>query len=183
MVNKRQFASPTEEAQFFDQVMGRVRALPGVTSVGAVDNLPLTGGSNQPVAVEGRPVVALSEQPEVSVRVATPGYFKTMRIPVLEGRDISADDRADSAAVVVISESMAKQFWPEGGAVGHHLKLSFYPEKDRTIVGVVGDVKQTGLDSKAGIATLYWPLAQIESGSMDDGSAACVGQCGDGCGA
>jgi putative ABC transport system permease protein len=168
MVNKRQFASPAEEAQFFDQVMGRVRALPGVTSVGAVDSLPLEGGSNQPVAVEGRPMVALSEQPEVSVRVTTPGYFKTMRIPVLEGRDISADDRSDSAAVVVISESMAKQFWPEGGAVGHHLKLSFFPEKDRTIVGVVGDVKQTGLDSKAGIATLYWPLAQIQGAAMGE---------------
>ncbi len=160
-VNRRQFGSATEEAQFFAQVMDRVRALPGVSSVGAVDDLPLMGGSNQPVAVEGRPVVAMSEQPEVSVRVTTAGYFKTMRIPVLEGRDISEDDRAESAPVVVISESMAKQFWPEGGAVGHHLKLSFYPEKERTIVGVVGDVKQTGLDSSAGIATLYWPLGQV----------------------
>lgn len=163
MVNRGQFADAAEETQFFEQVMERVRALPGVTSVGAVDNLPLVGGSNQPVAVEGRPVVALSEEPEVSVRVATTGYFKTMHIPVLEGRDISADDTTNSAQVVVISESMAKQFWPEGGAVGHHLKLSFNPEKDRTIVGVVGDVKQTGLDSKAGIATLYQPLAQIRA--------------------
>jgi len=138
----------------------RVRALPGVVSAGAVDNLPLTGGSNQPVAVEGQPAMALSEQPEVSVRVTTPGYFKTMRIPVLEGRDLSESDTAMSAPVVVISESMAKQFWPQGGAVGHHLKLSFYPEKERTIVGVVGDVKQSRLDSKVGIATLYWPLAQ-----------------------
>jgi predicted permease len=167
-VHKRQFAGAQEEAQFFDQVMERVRTLPGVTSVGAVNNLPLTGGSNQPVAVEGRPVVALSEQPEVSVRVMTSGYFKTMRIPLLEGRDISPDDRADSAQVVVISESMAKQFWPQGGAVGHHLKLSFYPEKERTIVGVVGDVKQTGLDSKAGIATLYWPLAQLDDAAKGE---------------
>jgi ABC-type antimicrobial peptide transport system permease subunit len=85
-----------------------------------------------------------------------------MRIPVLEGRDISDDDRADSAAVVVISQSMAKQFWPNGGAVGHHLKLTFYPQKERTIVGVVGDVKQSSLDSSAGIATLYWPAAQTQ---------------------
>jgi ABC-type antimicrobial peptide transport system permease subunit len=56
---------------------------------------------------------------------------------------------------------MAKQFWPKGDAIGHHLKLSFYPDKDRQIVGVVGDVKQTGLDSSAGISTLYWPVAQI----------------------
>jgi putative ABC transport system permease protein len=161
-VGKKQFASATEEAQFFERVQARVSAIPGVEATGAVDSLPLSGGSNQPVAVEGQPAVAMSEQPEVSVRVMTPGYFKTMRIPLLEGRELSGSDTAMSAPVVVISESMAKQFWPKGGAVGHHLKLSFYPEKERTIVGVVGDVKQTGLDSRAGIATLYWPLAQIE---------------------
>jgi putative ABC transport system permease protein len=163
-VNGKQFTDATQQAQFFDQVLQRVRSLPGVDSAGAVDNLPFTGGSNQPVAVEGHAAVALSEQPEVSVRVATAGYFKAMRIPLLAGREISSDDRADSAPVVVISQSMAKQFWPDGNAVGHHLKLSFYPDKDREIVGVVGDVKQAGLDSSAGIATLYWPLAQTEGG-------------------
>jgi putative ABC transport system permease protein len=159
-VNKKLFADATQESQFFDQVLDRVRSLPGVESAGAVDNLPLNGGSNQPVAVEGRPAVALSEQPEVSVRVATAGYFKAMRIPVLQGRTIGPDDRAGSAPVVVISQSMAKQFWPNGDAIGHHVKLSFFPDRDRQIVGVVGDVKQTGLDSSAGIATLYWPAAQ-----------------------
>lgn len=161
-VNKKQFSSASAEAQFFDQVLARVRSLPGVQAAGGVDNLPLTGGSNQPVAIEGHPAVALSEQPEVSVRVATAGYFKAMHIPLIEGREISDDDRADSAPVVVISQSMAKQFWPDSSPIGHHLKLSFYPGKEREIVGVVGDVKQTGLDSSAGIATLYWPQAQIE---------------------
>jgi putative ABC transport system permease protein len=161
-VNRKAFASASAELQFFDRVLERVRTLPGVTAAGAVDDLPLQGGSNQPVAVEGRPAMSLSEQPEVSVRVVTPGYFKAMRIPLLEGRDVTDSDRADSAPVVVISQSMARQFWPSGGAVGHHLKLSFYPEKERTIVGVVGDVKQSGLDSSAGIATLYWPGAQTE---------------------
>ena len=161
-VGKKQFASATEEAQFFQRIQERVKAIPGVEATGAVDNLPLDGGSNQPVAVEGQPAMALSEQPEVSVRVVTPGYFQTMRIPLLAGRDLSENDRTDSAQVVVISESMAKQFWPKGDAVGHHLKLSFYPEKVRTIVGVVGDVKQQGLDRSSGIATLYWPGAQVE---------------------
>jgi putative ABC transport system permease protein len=161
-VNKKQFASAAEEAQFFDRLEERVRAIPGVESAGAVDNLPLTGGSNQPVAVEGQPAVAMSEQPEVSVRVITPGYLKTMRIPLLAGRDVNESDTAMSEPAVVISESMAKKFWPKGDAVGHHLKLSFYPEKERTVVGVVGDVKQLGLDSSAGIATLYWPGSQTE---------------------
>jgi predicted permease len=161
MVPKHQFTDPTQESQFFDQVLRRVRSLPGVESAGAVDDLPLLGGSNQPVAAEGHPVVALSEQPEVSVRVATPGYLQAMRIPLLEGRSISASDTADAASVVVISQTMAKQLWPNQNPIGRHLKLSFFSDKDREVVGVVGDVKQTGLDSAAGIATLYWPLAQV----------------------
>jgi len=161
MVPKHQFTDPTQESQFFDEVLQRVRALPGVESAGAVDNLPLLGGSNQPVAAEGHPLVVLSEQPEVSVRVATPGYIQAMRIPLLQGRNISTSDTADAAPVVVISQSMAKQLWPNQSPIGRHLKLSFYPDKDREVVGVIGDVKQTGLDSAAGIATLYWPLAQV----------------------
>jgi putative ABC transport system permease protein len=171
MVHKRQFTTPTQESQFFNDVLQRVRSLPGVVSAGAIDDLPLEGGSNQPVAVEGRPIVALSEQPEVSVRVATPGYIQAMHIPILQGDDISADDTADSKPVVVISRSMAKQFWPNESAIGHHLKLSFYPDKDREIVGVVGDVKQDGLDSSAGIPTLYWPLAQITDSPLGPWSA------------
>jgi predicted permease len=161
LVPKHRFTEPMQEAQFFDQVLQRVRSLPGVESVGAVDDLPLAGGSNQPVAVTGRPAAAMSEQPEVSVRVATPGYIETMHIPLLQGRNISAADTADSAAVVVVSQAMAKQLWPNESAVGRHLKLSFYPDKDREVVGVVGDVKQDGLNSSAGIATLYWPLTQV----------------------
>jgi putative ABC transport system permease protein len=160
MVNKQQFADPTQESQFFDDVLQRIRSLPGVESAGAIDDLPLQGGSNQPVAIEGHPAVAMSEQPEVSVRVATPGYIRAMHIPLLQGRDINAADTANSAPVVVISQSMAKRFWPDSSPIGHHLKLTFFPDKDREIVGVVGDVKQLGLDSSAGIATLYWPLVQ-----------------------
>ena len=164
-VPRYQFTTPTQESQFFDQTLQRVRTLPGVEAAGAVDNLPLTGGSNQPVAVEGRPVVPMSEQPEVSVRVVTSGYMKAMRIPLLEGRDIQESDTANSAGVVVISQAMAKQFWPNQSPIGHHLKLTFYPDKERTVVGVVGDVKQLGLDSAAGIATLYWPIAQMGASS------------------
>lgn len=70
-VPRHQFTAPTQESQFLDQVLQRLRSLPGVQAAGAVDDLPLAGGSNQPVAVEGRPSVPMSEQPEVSVRVVT----------------------------------------------------------------------------------------------------------------
>ena len=165
-VPRHQFVSPRQEAQYFDEVLKRVRALPGVESAGAIDNLPLTGGSNQPVAVEGRPLVPMSEQPEVSVRVVSAGYTKAMHIPLLEGRDIADSDAADSTAVVVISQSMAKQFWPSQSAIGRHLKLSFFPDRERVVVGVVGDVKQLRLDNAAGISTLYWPAAQVGDSAM-----------------
>ena len=165
-VSRHQFATPAQQSQFYNEALERVRALPGVEAAGAIDNLPLTGGSNQPVAVEGRPVVPMSEQPEVSVRVITAGYLKAMRIPLLAGRDIQQSDTMDAAAVALISQSMAKQFWPNESPIGHHIKLTFFPEKERTIVGVVGDVKQQGLDSTAGIATLYWPAAQANDSAM-----------------
>jgi predicted permease len=165
-VPRRQFTAPAQETQYLADVLQRVRALPGVESAGAVDDLPLTGGSNQPVAVEGRPVVPMSEQPEVSVRVISPGYFRAMRIPVLEGRDIESSDTADATSVVVISKAMANQFWPGASALGHHLKLTFAPDRERVVVGVVGDVNQQGLDSTAGIATLYWPAAQVGDSAM-----------------
>jgi putative ABC transport system permease protein len=160
-IPKNQFTKPSEEHQFLGEVLQRIRALPGVDYVGGVDDLPLAGGSNQPVAVEGQPVVPMSEQPEVSIREVTPGYFDAMRIPLLEGRRIQDSDTADANAVVVISKSTAKQFWPNESPIGHHLKLTFFPDKERTVVGVVGDVKQNGLDTTSGIATLYWPRAQV----------------------
>ena len=165
-VPKNQFTKPAEEHGYLGQVLQRIRALPGVESAGGVDDLPLSGGSNQPVAVEGRPVVPMSEQPEVSVREVTPGYFDAMKISLLEGRRIQEGDTADSNAVVVISKSMANQFWPHESPIGHHLKLTFFPDRERTVVGVVGDVKQHGLDTTSGIATLYWPRAQVGDSAM-----------------
>jgi putative ABC transport system permease protein len=165
-IPKNQFTKPAEEHEFLGQVLQRIRALPGVESAGGVDDLPLAGGSNQPVAVEGRPVVPMSEQPEVSVREVTPGYFEAMKIPLLEGRPLQDNDAAASNSVVVISKAMAQQFWPNESPIGHHLKLTFFPDKERTVVGVVGDVKQDGLDSTAGIATLYWPRAQVADSAM-----------------
>jgi predicted permease len=171
MVPKHAFTTPAQQTQFLEQVLARARALPGVASAGAIDDLPLVGGSNQPIAVGGRPVRPMSEQPEVSVRVITPGYLQAMHIPVLQGRNFGVNDTADSTSVVLISQSMAKQLWPNENPVGRHLKLTFYPDKDREVVGVVGDVRQTGLDSTAGIATLYWPLAQVTGSPMGPWSA------------
>ncbi|HEX6908518.1 MAG TPA: ABC transporter permease [Terriglobales bacterium] len=147
---------------YYDQVLRRVRTLPGVTYAGATDALPLSGdGSTQPVTVEGHPGLPMSEQPEVAVRVFTPGYLEAMRVPLLRGRMLNDGDVAGRQAVVVISQAMAKQFWPHEDALGKRLTLSFFPGIAREVVGVVGDVKMDSLDMSQPRSTLYTPLAQM----------------------
>jgi predicted permease len=161
------YEKSVQQIAFYDQLLQRVRALPGVASAGAIDSLPLGGGGSiQPIAVEGQPQVPMSEQPEVAARVVEPGFIATMRIPLLQGRQLSSSDVVDRPAVIVVSESMAKRFWPGQNPIGKRLTMSFSPEESREVVGVVGDVKGDGLDVLEPVATLYVPLAQQPSPYM-----------------
>ena len=168
-VAANKFPVPAQQVSFFDQVLQRVRALPGVESAGLIDALPLSGGgSHQPVAIEGRPVVPMAEQPEVDVRLISPGYMRAMRIPVVKGRDFTDDDVAGKPRVVVISESMAKRFWPNEDPIGKHLKLTFSSNADREVIGIVGDVKLDSLDESRSTATLYSPEPQLSSPALGE---------------
>jgi predicted permease len=162
------YKSPQEEINFWNRFLERVRALPGVESAGAVDDLPLQGGSHQPIQIEGRPVVQMSEQPEVDVRVISTGYLRAMHIPVIRGRDFNDSDAADRPKAILVSESMAKRFWPGEDAVGKRLSLTFSSSEMREIVGVVGDVKMDGLDQTEPSSALYTPLAQVSAPAQAD---------------
>jgi len=130
-----------------------------------IDAIPLSGnGSHQPVAIEGRPVLPMSEQPEVDVRLVSPEYMDAMRIPIVRGRKLGDADVSGRQSVILISQSMAKQFWPGEDPVGKRLTLEFFPEAVREVVGVVGDVKDDGMDQTRPPATLYVPLAQVSAG-------------------
>jgi putative ABC transport system permease protein len=169
VVPRMKYSTPRDETAFFNRVLQQVRALPGVTSAGLIDDLPLSGdGSHQPVAIEGRPVQALSDQPEVDTRDISPGYLNTMHIPVHRGRDFTEADNADHPAVALISAAMAKRFWPNEDPIGRHLTMSFNPGVVRQIVGIVGDVKMDGLDLAASYATVYLPVDQISVASGED---------------
>jgi len=162
MVSRAKFPTPDRQINFFERVLQRVRTLPGVESAGVVDDIPLdNGGSHQPVAIEGRPTLPMSEQPEVDVRLISTGYMRAMRIPILRGHDIRDTDLAGRPAVVLISESMARQFWPGEDALGKRLTLTFFPDAVREVVGIVGDVKLDGLDQTRPSAALYFPLDQV----------------------
>jgi putative ABC transport system permease protein len=161
VISRAKFLSPDQAISFFDRVLQRVRSLPGVESAAVIDNIPLTGGSHQPIAIEGRPVVPMSEQPEVDVRLVSAGYMSALHIPTLRGRGLGDTDVAGRPAVVLVSESMARQFWPGEDPVGKRLTLTFFPEAIREVVGVVGDVKLDSLDEIRPSATLYFPLDQV----------------------
>lgn len=155
------YATPQQEATFIDQVVRRVSALPGVKAAGVTDALPLEGGSIQPVAVEGQPTVDMSHQPEVAVRVITPGFVEAMHIPLTKGRLFNESDTATSPGVVIVSDAMAKQFWPGQNPIGKRLALTFSSDRMLEVVGVVGNVKDNGLDAKVPVSTLYYPLSQF----------------------
>src|SRR6266849_8696811 len=135
-VPSTRFSSPAAQISFYDQVLRQVRATPGVESAGLIDSLPMDdGGSHQPVAVEGQPVVPMADQPEVDVRLVSPGYLRAMRIPLMRGRDLTDADVAGRSAVVLISASMANRFWPNEDPLGKHLTLTFFPDAAREVVG------------------------------------------------
>ncbi len=166
MVSRTKFSSSRQQINFFDRVLQRIRALPGVESAGVIDDLPLdNGGSHQPIAIEGRPMVPMSEQPEVDVRLISRGYMSALHVPILRGRDVSDTDSAGRPDVILISESMARQFWPGEDPIGKRLTLTFFPGAIREVVGVVGDVKLDSLDQTRPNAALYFPLDQVSASS------------------
>src|SRR6185436_14327771 len=131
---------PTEEQRnlFFDRVAQSIRALPGVESAAWIDTVPLSGGgSSQYVAVEGQPAMKESELPVVAVRLPSPGYFQTARIPFIAGRDFTADDGFGRRRVVIVSENTAKRLWPNQDPLGKHLTLTMVTTEPSDVVAVV----------------------------------------------
>jgi putative ABC transport system permease protein len=158
---QQQYPEPRQQSAFFDRVLTRLRALPGVEAAATVDWLPLTEpGLNEPVAIAGRTTGALAEQPQVAVRLISPGYLQTLRIALRRGRDFTAADALDRPAVVLISESMARRFWPGEDPLGKRLILGVAPHVVQEVVGVVADVKVDGLRVAGPVPTVYQPMAQ-----------------------
>ena len=156
------YSSPAGEVSFFQETLTRIRALPGVDSAGVIDSLPLDGGgSHQPFSIEGRPIVPMSEQPEVDVRLISPGYLRAMHIAIVRGRDLNDSDVAGRPAAVLISDSLARRFWPNEDPIGSHITLTFFPGVVREVVGIVADTKLDSLDETRPVATIYHPLAQL----------------------
>jgi predicted permease len=155
------YSEPHQQLAFLDRAMEQIRAVPGVVSVGTTTTIPLAGGgSTQPFSIEGRPTGTIAEQPMAQTRYISPDYFKAIGIPLRQGRFFSDQDRDNSVPVIIISEAMARRFWPGENPIGKRLTPSFHSKEGaREIVGVVGDVKARGLDSDAS-TMMYLPYKQ-----------------------
>ena len=146
------YVEDEQRVAFYDQLLPKLRALPGVRSASAVLGLPLSGlDLIISFAVEGRPPVPPSQQPAMQVRVATPDYFGSVGIPIKRGRGFTEDDRAESTKVVVITEAAARQYFPNEDPIGKTIRLGWgrgagRPRAGGEVVGIVGDVKDAGLN-------------------------------------
>jgi putative ABC transport system permease protein len=145
-------------AQFFQEAGDRITHLPGVKSQGLVSALPLTGsvGWGQ-INVDGY-TPPPGQELQVDIRVASTDYFRAVDIPLLKGRFFNEHDTKDSQQTAIIDAKFAQRFWPHDNPIGKHLWFD-HPEKPFTIAGVVGVVKQYGLDSEGKIA-VYFPHHQ-----------------------
>ena len=145
------YRTDAQRSQFFTDALERMRTLPGVTAAASIDNVPLTGGSVQPIVLEGRPELLPRDQPTVQVRTSSRDYAKVMQIPIVRGRDF-VDSDVES---VLVSRNAARLLWGDEDPVGKRVTLPLVSKMQlRTVVGVVGDVKQDDV-RESPPATIY----------------------------
>ena len=159
------YGAEGQRGQFLKRFFEQVDALPGVEASGAISFLPLTGlGAATSMEIVGQPKPERGQEPGTDVRVITHDYLKAMGVPLLRGRLLSDDDAADAKGRVVINETMALRHWPGEDPIGKRVRISWDNLEDE-VVGVVGDVKHSGLDAESRAMT-YWPFARNPYGTM-----------------
>jgi len=136
---------------FYTDLVNRVQSLPGVRSAAVITNLPLYAqGNSIGVGIEGKPAPPPGQEPIVITRIISPGYFDTMSIPLLKGRQLTDHDTNKTPNVIVISETMAHRFWPGEEAVGKRVSLGPIEKAEDwfNVIGIVKDVRQYGLTAE-----------------------------------
>lgn len=150
-------------ARFYDQLLERLEAIPGATSAGGITNLPLTGGGAiLTTEIDDHPTPEGEFPPVFLIRRATPGYFETMGMPIVEGRAFTPDDHNARLGSLIISESIKQRYWPNESALGKRMTTAGAPAR---VVGVVGDVHDTGLEIPAE-QFVYKPMLDSVGGGV-----------------
>jgi putative ABC transport system permease protein len=157
------YADPLKRVAYFEAVLERVRALPGVASAGFTSNLPFTSqGYTSAFRIEGRPFTP-GTNPDALYREVTNDYLQTLRARLTEGRLFGSEDRANSLPVVIINETFKHQYWPNESPLGKRIQTSGDNTPWQTIVGVVADVRERGLELDMKPA-VYLPVVQLPFG-------------------
>jgi putative ABC transport system permease protein len=156
------YTEPSQRINFNTQLQERVRSLPGVSATGTVDILPLNGGNTTRFIIDGDPVPPPGSETEANTRIVNDTYFQTLGVPLLAGRMFDERDRPDAPSVVIIGKTIADRMFAGRDPVGKRLRYASIQVDPILVVGVVGDVKITGLD-EAIRPVLYYPYRQNSS--------------------
>jgi len=156
------YETETARDRFYASVLAEVRRLPGVQSAAYTSFLPMTmGGGIWPVSIKGENLERAGGD-AASMRFTTPGFFKTLRIPLLQGREPADSDTSSTPHVAVISQSFVRKYWPGGNAIGRHFLFAF---SDRVVVGVASDIRVRGLEQDSE-PQVYLPYKQEGDGNF-----------------
>ena len=162
-LSTRKYQEDRQVINFFREATGRIRSLPGVRDVGMVNYLPLYGGLGAATifTIEGQPAPERGHEPSTTVRVADPGYFRTMGISLRRGRTFTDAETTEARHVVLISEAMARRHFPDEDPIGKRISVAFFPEPNPTeIIGVVEDVRYDSLVEEAE-PTVYFAHSEL----------------------
>ena len=164
-------------AQLIRDARERLNAIPGVEASASSCCIPLEGAFGLPFNVVGRPTGKSPYTGETGWMSASPGYFSVFKIPLLQGRDFSKQDTTGAAGVVIINETMAKQYWPNGSPIGQQILIGKgvgpeFDEPARQIIGVVGDIRDGGLNRDPR------PLMIVPQSQVPDGTTALIARIG-----
>jgi len=165
-----QYSEPRQRSLFYHEALAKIEGVPGVRSAGAVSFLPLTFfEASKGFSVEGQLALTSRELPMARYDVVSPGYFRTMDIPVLQGRDFSWRDTPDTSPVIVINEAMAETYWPNQDPVGKRIKQG-RPDQAipwLTVVGVVGNFRDFDV-ARPPRPTMFFPVSQAGTALLRD---------------
>ena len=161
------YKKPEAELAFYDQVMQRLRATPGIEGAAMVSVLPMASSDRRGFHIQDRPLANESEAPSPDTYSVSPDYFSVMRIPLKRGRLFTAEDRIGAQRVALISESCARAVFPGEDPIGKHIQLGGRDDTKEwmTIVGIVGDVRQYALDRPSAMEAYIAQAQNIDYGS------------------
>jgi len=157
------YQRPEAIVAFYDDLLGQIRDLPGVTAAGASTILPLSGvGSRLTARIDDFPTPEDEFPPSFLIRRVTPGYFEALGVPVVEGRELTRDDHDQRLGSMVVSRALKERYWPDATALGKRITTAGAPAR---VVGVVGDVPSLTIDQPA-TETVYKPMLDSIGGGV-----------------